>query len=261
MSNMKSSLAGAMLYLREELHDNGVDVKTATWQGGDAPDAMIELIHAGFVAPMYADELSATEALAPWQPWASDHFQERTGGLPLNPPPSNAHWAKAGSAGDYLSKVDPTKFSHSYPERMWASKVPGFSQGYRFANGDLGHLVEVLRKDPTTRQAYLPLWFPEDITAALDGERVPCTLGYHFMMREGQLHVFYPMRSLDAVRHLHNDLWFVNMLALWVIQQAGLDAVPGLLNFQASSLHCFKNDRYPLSKLIKKAKQNGISNS
>jgi len=72
------------------------------------------------------------------------------------------------------------------------------------------------------------------------------------MLRNGKLHCSYHMRSCDAIRHLHNDLYFANRLALWLIKECKLrDVVPGQLHFSSTSLHCFVVDKYALGKLVK----------
>ena len=65
--------------------------------------------------------------------------------------------------------------------------------------GDLDDVVTLLTNDPLTRQAFLPMWFPED-TGVVHGTRVPCSLGYHFMQRDGRLSITYYIRSCDIVR-------------------------------------------------------------
>jgi hypothetical protein len=46
--------------------------------------------------------------------------------------------------------------------------------GIRYNYGDLNDVVDLLARSPATRQAVLPVWFPED-TGAVHGERVPCS--------------------------------------------------------------------------------------
>ena len=70
------------------------------------------------------------------------------------------------------------------------------------------------------------------------------------MLRHGKLHCAYHMRSCDVMRHLHNDLYFANRLALWLIREAELDIEPGIINFSASSLHCFVVDKYSLNQMV-----------
>ena len=75
--------------------------------------------------------------------------------------------------------------------------------GIRFSYGDFNDVLDLLEKEPFTRQAFLPIWFPED-TGCHHGERVPCTIGYHFMRRGNFLSVVYMIRSCDYIRQSCN---------------------------------------------------------
>lgn len=196
-------------------------------------------------------------------PWAEDHFQERVGGLPLNPPPSEAWWPfnQNQNARHKMQKDgNAALFSHTYPERFWPKLAnrdytrpssEAENWGVRFELGDLADLVELLRRAPATRQAYLPVWFPED-TGTVHGQRVPCTLGYHFLIRNGQLHCWYYMRSCDLIRHFPDDVYMAGRLMQWICDQFrdfrlnGLDITPGMLTMNISSLHTFEHDDYHL---------------
>lgn len=229
------------------LYRNGYTIKTERWQGMEEPPVFLEILHADLVARMSADVAAACVTTKATQPWADEHFAERVSGIPYNPPPSHKRWLK--DTDKFMGKKQKeVAFSHSYPERMWCNRE---KMGIRFKYGNLQDAVELLKKEPHTRQCYIPMWFPEDLTAAVKGERVPCTFGWHFILRGDQLHCSYHMRSCDVVRHLHNDLYFANRLCLWMISEAQLEGVtPGHLHFSSTSLHCFENDRYALKKLI-----------
>jgi len=238
--------------LRKALLEHGYVTETERWQGATEHPAFIEILHADIQAEMYNNALQASEGLQASQPWADIHFSERVDGIPCNPPPSHSMWLK--DTDKYLMDE---AFSHSYPERMWQNngeraKAGILNKGIRFNIGNLNDAVSLLKKEPTTRQCYIPIWFPEDIVAANLGERVPCTFGWHFMLRHGKLHCSYHMRSCDVMRHLHNDLYFANRLCMWLIEEAELDAVPGTLHFSATSLHCFEVDKYGLEQLVNK---------
>lgn len=208
---------------------------------------------------MYVTEAFAVpEYLGAWQvisdpnlPWAEDHFLERVSGEPLNPAPSEQWWpfARQGNAEHKKDEV----FSHTYPERFW----PGFANaggtmhdservaavphvGLRFQYGDLFTLVGVLRINPNSRQAYIPIWFPEDLTAAIRGERVPCSMGYHFIRNEGALDCVYTMRSCDIVRFYRDDIYMAGRLLQWVAEK--VDQAPGRLVVHIDNLHCFPGD-------------------
>lgn len=243
MNRVSAENLGEGLYkLRRLLLESGYSIQTASWQGTKEPPTFLEILHADLVAKMSDDPKDASKICQATQPWADTHFEERVGGQPLNPPPSHVMWLK--DTDNYLSGQ---AFSHSYPERMWAPKVPGI----RFQTGNLGDAVELLKKDRTTRQCYVPMWFPEDIIAANQGERVPCSFGWHFLVRNNELHCSYHMRACDVVRHLHNDLYFANRLCLWLNKQADLHCEMGYLHFSSTSLHCFLDDKYMLNNMIK----------
>lgn len=202
--------------------------------------------------------------ISPNQPWADQHFRERVGGLPLNPPPSHTIWPHAGAENaEFMSSG---KFSHTYPERMWPRHAgPLVSEGFghmgiRYRYGDLKDLLDMLIGDRFTRQAYLPIWFPED-TGANAGQRVPCTLGYHFMIRKGlvfdELTCTYYIRSCDLIRHFSDDVYLAMRLADYVAErlnhQRKTEVVAKTLLMHVASLHCFAGDSYALQQLIDQA--------
>ncbi len=216
-----------------------------------------------FIPPGWAELAEDTTANLPW---AEDHFQERVSGKPLNPPPSEAWWPynqNRNAAHKMQKDGTAAQFSHTYPERFWPKyagdnphDIFGNNWGIRFALGDLADVVALLRRSPATRQAYLPVWFPED-TGVVHGERVPCTLGYHFLIRNNQLHCWYYMRSCDLMRHFPDDVYMAGRLMQWVCQELTevprcshddqfRDLMPGVLTMNISSLHTFEHDDYAL---------------
>lgn len=256
-------------------------VHVGEWQSQkevSAANTTYEILNATFQMPMPQTQAEAARIVGANLPWAEDHFQERVSGKPLNPPPSNAWWPFA-QAGNAMHKAD-EKFSHTYPERYWplyagdrpmirddqhplTAEHPARMEGIRYPYGDLNDLVELLYRSPYTRQAYLPVWFPED-TGSVFGQRVPCTLGYQFLIRETpagkRLHITYHMRSCDFMRHLADDIYMTIRLAQWVKAQltsAGFENRDtkfsglklGTLHFTAGSLHIFEGDRYALAQM------------
>ena len=241
----------AIKWTKDRLKDHGYVVKTEKWQGIDSPDDMWEVMNHSFqfFIPHTIGEL--VNEVKPNLPWADDHFGERIGGLPLNPPPSHEWWPYSQKNNEQFGGN--TKFSHTYPERIWpkfASEEPNSKlSGIRFDYGDLSDVVNLLEKEPFTRQAFLPIWFPED-TGVVHKERVPCTIGYQFMRRGNHFHMVYYIRSCDYIRHFRDDVYMACRKLMWILDimkernpDSWSDVTPGYFAMHITSLHCFNSER------------------
>jgi len=244
--------------LVEELKSRFLDgeanlIRVGEWQAieGDTPFSVTyELEDVNFTIKVPESQNQWASEIKPNLPWAEDQFQERISGQPLNPPPSHEWWPFNVKKNELHIKQG--KFSHTYPERFWpryasATDDPndrpigpdGSNRGIRYRYGDLADLVRLLKTRLYTRQAYLPIWFPED-TGAHHKERVPCSLGYHFLNREGGMKIVYYMRSCDFIRYFRDDVYMAGRLLQWVCDQIG--SKPSRLVMYISSLHIFQND-------------------
>ena len=234
-------------------------VSRGKWQSTDAMGSQADTYERGnviLVGPLHMGETGLVNFTGADMPWASEHFAERVGGVPLNPPPSEARWPWHSAAKDQF-KTD-AKYDHTYPERMWPiyagddHRIEGMggNSGIRFGYGDLDDVVHQLNEQPFTRQAYLPIWFPED-TGKTQG-RVPCSLGYHFIRNGPYLDVNYFIRSCDMTRHLSNDIYFTYMLLEWVTQRLTKPVsetewgtpYPGRMTMFISNLHILRGDAW-----------------
>lgn len=259
------TFAEAYSRLDEEFLFRSYEVHSEKWQGVDIsskPDMrMRELLHTTFSVPMRGieDVLHWQDDIKPNLPFAEVHFMERVRGEPTNPGEAWKIWPWGNAADKH--RTEDGKFTHTYQERFWPKfagmentssislKYPNGAphRGIRYYYGDLNDVVELLRREPLTRQAYLPIWFPED-TGATHGGRLPCSLGYHFLMRHEYLHVEYGIRSCDFVRHFRDDCYFTVRLVLWMLEQLRKhdsrwsDVRPGLFKMNIGSLHMFIND-------------------
>jgi len=242
-------------------------VHTEKWQGVDITSkpemATHEILNHSFQVPIWTENLGQlANDIKPNMPWADNHFDERVCGFPLNPGTEWANWPYGKSAANFLENGI---FNHSYAERYWPKYAGCFKpmeyapaswkeplttdphRGIREDYGDLRDVVNQLIKEPLTRQAILPIFFPED-TGGAAGGRVPCSLHYQFIMRGGYLHMIYALRSCDLVRHFRDDIYLTVRLLLWVLDQLrmkddGWRAVkPGMFTMHIVSLHCFRND-------------------
>lgn len=234
------------------------EVHVSEWQAMDVSQSKAhvtsELINFVFEWPIPGTLGSLQFQVEPDLPWAEDHFAERVGGLPLNPTPSHEYWPYHGK--ESKEKV----YSHTYPERFWPTqfdRLGGWNNpapaGIRFPLGDLDDVVRKLRDHKHTRQAWLPVWFPEDTWAMNHGQRVPCTIGYQFLIRDNLLYTNYYIRSCDFVRHFHNDVYLAARLGQWMVTHL-IDVYPylnpGNLTMFIASLHSFAGDRRKLQEII-----------
>ena len=246
----------------QQMYDYSYEVHTEKWQGKeikhDPKYTMIETLNLSFSCQMSPRLKEIGEQIKPNFAWADEHFEERVGGLPLNPPPSHVRWPYAQKNNAEFGGLE--KFSHTYPERIWpkfASDIPNSKMsGIRYEYGDFNDVVELMSREPFTRQAFLPIWFPED-TGSVTGERVPCTIGYHFIRRGDWVHVVYYIRSCDFFRHFRDDIYLCAKKVFWLIEKLrekdpeNWDNVkPGILTMHITSLHAWAVEKSLLKKLM-----------
>lgn len=251
-------------------------VHTQRWQGTEIdkkPEMrMREVLDVYFKVPLETEDLTVYQhQIKPNLPWADNHFEERVCGMPINPGIEWANWPYGKSADTFRDSCG--KFNHNYMQRYWP-KLAGLTEaatetaadfikvvdsmvrGAEYSNrkgiyheyGDLGDVVDLLQREPDTRQAFFPVWFPED-TGVVHRGRVPCSIGYQFLMRNGHLHIAYYLRSCDYTRHFRDDIYLTVRLLLWVLQQlrerdpvTWNDVKPGFYTMHIMNLHVFEND-------------------
>lgn len=215
-----------ILILGKELCAYGKKVEVPTWQALDVRNkpqgTTVELTDQTFCLQIPNSREHLADVCKPNLPWAENQFQERVGGVPLNPGDTFKEWP--WYRGNVEQHKEQGKFSHTYMERYWPKRGEHLmANGHSSAKigdalGDLDDVVNLLTREPTTRQAYLPVFFPFD-TGAVHGERIPCSLGYLFLMRENKLNITYYIRSCDFYRHFRDDVYMTARLCQWVVEQ------------------------------------------
>lgn len=246
-------------------------VQTEKWQGvtTDKSMATYEVQDYRFASIMSTMDLNYyVDVIKPNVPWADNHFEkDRVCGEPLNPGETWRQWPYGHSAARFLDADG--QFNHSYAERYFP-KFAGMTdkgelsgtmysiedyadagmaahKGIRGGYGDLKDVIELLAREPHTRQAYLPVFFPED-TGAVNGGRLPCSLGYQFLLRDNKLNMTYFIRSCDIVRHFRDDIYLTVRLLIYVLHECRklntfFDNVqPGTFVMHITSFHMFVND-------------------
>jgi thymidylate synthase len=235
---------------------HGIKGSIGYWQGVEKyiDDPIKEMANLYMVVPMHNNQSRLAKETMADIPWAEDHFQERINPKnhkeALNPGYAYKYWphAKFKEEGDDFARLN-KNFSHTYMERFW----PKQKTGNRFKMGNWETFIDNAKNNPKSRQLFFPIYYPEDTDASFLGERVPCTLGYHFQVFGGFLHLSYFIRSCDLQKHFRNDVYFTVRLAQELKSKvpAYKNMPLGNLNIWIGNLHCFLNDQYKVSKWIK----------
>lgn len=249
-----NSISKAVTEAGKFLVETGQVCNTGEWQSTKMEEPFIEAFGYVFKTPIPLKKKDLIKDAQPNMPWAEDHFQERISGIPYNPPPSHEWWPFSQESNKEHRNGE--LFSHTYPERFWPKNAgqeyrclecpPGL-RGIRFKYGDLSDVIDLLDKKLLTRQAYLPIFFPED-TGAVHGERVPCTLGYHFIQRRGYLHCTYFIRSCDYLRHFRDDIYMAARLTQHIAKKIKVE--PGFLTMHIVNLHVWEKELPLLKKKL-----------
>lgn len=249
----------------------GARVPQKTWQSVPSPNDTWEIVNTVLKAdmPKHIDELARQCGIYTtnnWE-WAENHFKERIGGQPLNPGEQWQNWPHYRKGEDDQQFKAQGIFSHSYMERFWPKnrysdykcEVKGSRvSGYRYEYGDWEDIVKRASKDPSSRQLYLSIWHPEDQSNDLaDGtvnRRLPCSLGYHFLIRNTVIEMSYTIRSCDIIRHFRNDIYMAIRLAQELRDRLNSKRQEfyklGSFTMLIGSLHCFMNEKGLLVKNI-----------
>lgn len=157
--------------------------------------------------------------LEPSQPWADEEFQERIEFV--GPDDGHAWEARPEVWTEFANRG----FSYSYGERYQSSLL---------------EIIEELKKHPESRQLFLSVWDPVVDAQKLGKLRVPCSIGYWFVKRDGQLHMTYMERSADFATHFQNDQYLSHRLQRYIAEQVGIDV--GRFTHWIGSLHVYKKD-------------------
>lgn len=105
-------------------------------------------------------------------------------------------------------------------------------------------IVDVLKKDPDSRRAVVPIYGKED--AGLDSKDIPCTIGFQFLIRNNKLDMIVNMRSNDIFLGFPYDTFNFTMWQEYVACKLNLEI--GTYTHIANSLHFYEKDR---EKIIK----------
>lgn len=210
--------------LKNLIDTEGHEFNTKSVNGIDVDLTCVELNAVTFKILDF-DDIRDTMLLNGCNPLFAEHdFRDRVSKVPLNP--GNA--IKFDNTGVLKPYLKNGKLDYTYGERLC----------HQYET-----VIDLLKSDPNTRQAFLTMWDPvRDSQAIQSGDsRVPCSIGYQFLYREGQLNCIYYMRSLHILKCLPYDMYTSFRLLKWFSLRTNLRA--GSITFQVGSLHYFRPNR------------------
>lgn len=216
--------------IRRDLKEMGTQVQTKSMQNKNIegnPD-FVTLELQNFCYTVLEPSISH---LSPTQPWADEEFKERIAPAARQQNPGEAYKLRPEVWNELL---EDDQFHYTYGERFTS-------------NSNLTNVIRELARDLNSRRAFCAVWDPFiDSAAATDMKRVPCSLGYHFMYRNGKLNVTYFMRSCDFSTHFQNDVYLACRLLDYVCTKVSnrIDrpVLPGTFTQWMSSLHVYGKD-------------------
>lgn len=162
--------------------------------------------------------------------WSMEEFMERISPLYVNP--GSAWRIRPELWEQFLNEKG--RFDYSYHDRMHFS---------------LNCAIKELKRNPDSRQAIINVWDARIDPAELGGKRrVPCSVYYQILVRDGRTNIIYNQRSADVVTHFGNDVFLAFQLMKHVANEIGVK--PGYLFHNIGSLHAYKMDWPQLKQCI-----------
>jgi len=118
--------------------------------------------------------------------------------------------------------------------------------GPRFV-AQLQRVIDTLRADPDSRQAWIQVWREPPPEGTKD---VPCTLGWQFFIRNGRLEMHAHMRSSDVWLGLPYDAFNFSMIQLGIAAELGLPVGP--TTFMLGSSHLYRQNLQSARDIVQK---------
>lgn len=210
---------------KRELAELGTEVQLETMQDkvikGDPDYFTNELLGYSFMVTNTDDLIELPLAFEKVHEieWAEEEFKERISPELINPGEAykiREVWEEFMHDG---------KFSYTYNERM----------RYQIDN-----VIECLKTTPHSRNALIVLWEPIDNTRIGGKARVPCSIYYQFLIRNGKLNLIYNIRSNDLMQHWCWDVYLAIKLQEYIADKIGREK--GWFMQQIGSLHSYQKD-------------------
>ncbi len=161
-------------------------------------------------------------------------------------------WFVAGGRkpADFLR--DFTKIWDSFTN---PADVVTVAYGYRwrkhFGRDQLKLLIDLLKKDPSSRHGVVVTWDPgSDGLGGTERKNVPCPYSFTVNIIGGRLHFHNIVRSNDMVLGFPSDVAGFALLQLILAQK--LEVKPGMYSHSISNAHIYDNQYDAVQELLKR---------
>lgn len=221
--------------LISEIHrdcwEMGTEVHTDTYQNKvikDDPEMMTrEILNYSYALESLDKEDYLYLADPRMKAYVNAEILDRTSRRPLNP--GHSFLERHDVWDQFLNGL--AKFDYTYSERIFAQ---------------IDNVLKELVKHPDSRQCMIMIWDQHLDNAVMGGKkRVPCSISYQFVHRNGKLNLIYYMRSCDVMTHFGVDVALAWKLLEYVARCTNMKV--GMLYHNITSLHSYKRD-WPLLK-------------
>jgi thymidylate synthase len=170
--------------------------------------------------------------------WVEEEFLERINTNHINP--GKAWELRKDLWEQFLN--DGNAFDYTYNERLQK-------------NYTIDKVVDEIIKNQDSRQLVMAIWHPTDILWIGGKKRIPCSIYYQILVRNGKVNIIYNQRSADIITHFGNDVYLAWKMMEYIAKRTGLEN--GFLYHNIASLHCYQKDWDKLKTCIEKLKSNG----
>lgn len=173
---------------------------------------------------------------------------------PIKSPIAEQVWFIAGEKDTTFLR----KFTKIWDPFMEKDGTLPFSYGWRWRNhfgrNQLGKTIELLEKEPSSRQGVIITWDPsDDGFGGTPKKNVPCPFAYTINIIGGRLHMHNMVRSNDMMLGCPFDTFGFALLQCMIAQRLGVH--PGIYTHTISNAHIYDN-HYEGAKEIISRKNN-----
>ncbi len=127
----------------------------------------------------------------------------------------------------------------------------GYRWKHHFGRDQLGKLVELLEKEPTSRHGVVVTWDPrDDGYGGTPKKNVPCPYTFTVNIIGGRLHLHNIIRSNDMILGCPFDTFGFSLLLCILAQK--LNVKPGIYTHSISNAHIYENHYTGAEEIIKR---------